>query len=497
MAENCFKKLDAERKSKTQADEVTLNCYGCGKPGFYRSNCPDCNGKPPNTSPKKLDFNSIQSSISPVGRICPMVEININALDGLALFDTGARTSVASQQLYQKLKEKGIKLEKVFAEICLADGIPRKDIVYSTIANIKIGHRFKRIRFICLPNASENRTLLGIDFIEQCGIVLDCAQRYWFFKDEPQKVYEFKISSNYLQDNVAINNAKLNEANVSNIRNFLTCFEKSNSSGEYVPEDINQIFENSLPRNFEVHVERDLFPPMKRKKENADSSQIELNSLEVNLNIEKENYLKPEEIEILENFLKTEDEIFGEISVPVKNIEHFIKTGDHEPISTSPYRISPAMKIKLKTELDDMIAKAIVQEMESPWAFPVVLIPKTENAIRVCIYYRRLNKITTTDTYSLPRIDDLLHAAKTTPYMTTIDLKSGYWQIKIADKDKLKTAFTTPFGIYVFNRMPFGLKNAPATFQRVIDKFRSGLPSILILIIWMILSYALQIFLPI
>lgn len=78
-------------------------------------------------------------------------------------------------------------------------------------------------------------------------------------------------------------------------------------------------------------------------------------------------------------------------------------------------------------------------------------------------------------------MDDLLHTAKTTPFMSILDLRSGYWQIKIAEQDKMKTAFTTPFGIYVFNRMPFGLKNAPATFQRLIDNFRRGLPHITIL----------------
>lgn len=78
-------------------------------------------------------------------------------------------------------------------------------------------------------------------------------------------------------------------------------------------------------------------------------------------------------------------------------------------------------------------------------------------------------------------MEDLLYAAKTTPYMSTIDLKSGYWQIEMNEEDKVKTAFTTPFGIYVLNRMPFGLKNAPATFQRVIDKIKASIPNVLIL----------------
>lgn len=139
------------------------------------------------------------------------------------------------------------------------------------------------------------------------------------------------------------------------------------------------------------------------------------------------------------------------------------------------------MKILLKQELDKMLNNGIIEEIESPWAFPVVLIHKKDGNVRLCVDYRRINAITVTDTYPLPRIDDLLHSAKTTPFMSTLDLRSGYWQIKVAEKDKLKTAFTTPFGIFVFNRMPFGLKNAPATFQRLIDKFKTGLPDILIL----------------
>lgn len=111
--------------------------------------------------------------------------------------------------------------------------------------------------------------------------------------------------------------------------------------------------------------------------------------------------------------------------------------------------------------------------MELPWAFPMILVPMMDDSMRLCIDYRRLNAITTTDTYPLPRIDDLLNSPKTTPFMYTIDLSFGYWQIKVAEKDKKKTAFTT------LQQNIIWIKNVPA--QRLIDKFRNGLPNIKIL----------------
>ncbi|GFX42984.1 retrovirus-related Pol polyprotein from transposon 297 [Trichonephila clavipes] len=85
--------------------------------------------------------------------------------------------------------------------------------------------------------------------------------------------------------------------------------------------------------------------------------------------------------------------------------------------------------------------------------------------MRLCIDYRKLNAQTVPDSYPLPRMDDLLNEAKTTPYMSTIDLCSGYHQVKVAEEDQDITAFTCPFGIYKFTRMPFGLRNAPATLE--------------------------------
>ncbi|GBM95898.1 Retrovirus-related Pol polyprotein from transposon 297, partial [Araneus ventricosus] len=122
------------------------------------------------------------------------------------------------------------------------------------------------------------------------------------------------------------------------------------------------------------------------------------------------------------------------------------------------------------------------EECESPFAAPVVLVPKPNGDIRFCIDYRKLNAITIPDKYPLPVMDTLLHDAKSTAFMSTLDLKTGYHQIELNPDDKDKTAFVCPFGMFRYKRMPFGLKNAPATFQRLMDQFRNGLPTVNILV---------------
>ncbi|KAF8788760.1 Transposon Ty3-I Gag-Pol polyprotein like [Argiope bruennichi] len=116
---------------------------------------------------------------------------------------------------------------------------------------------------------------------------------------------------------------------------------------------------------------------------------------------------------------------------PAPFIDNRINTGDHLPITVLPYRMSATKKETLKQEIDRLLAEGITEECESPYASPVVLIPKANGTMRLCIDYRKLNSITVPDSYPLPRINDLLHEAKPTPFMSAIDLKAGYHQVKM------------------------------------------------------------------
>lgn len=152
-----------------------------------------------------------------------------------------------------------------------------------------------------------------------------------------------------------------------------------------------------------------------------------------------------------------------------------INTGEALPIAQPPRRKALSHRKVLMDEIEKMLKDGIIQESRSPWASPCVLVKKTDGQWRFCIDYRKVNAVTKKEVYPLPRIDDCLSALGQSRYFTTLDMAAGYWQVRMSDKDREKTAFVTTEGQWEFRVMPFGLTNAPATFQRLMDATLAGL----------------------
>ena len=150
--------------------------------------------------------------------------------------------------------------------------------------------------------------------------------------------------------------------------------------------------------------------------------------------------------------------------------KHHIDTGDSQPIHQLPRRISPARRQEVRQLLNEMLKNDIIQPSNSPWSSPIILVRKRDGSTRFCIDYRKVNSVTRKDAYPLPRVDDILDTLGGSKWFSTLDLKSGYWQVEVDSSSREKTAFTTSEGLYEFKVMPFGLCNAPATFQRLMNR---------------------------
>ena len=123
-----------------------------------------------------------------------------------------------------------------------------------------------------------------------------------------------------------------------------------------------------------------------------------------------------------------------------------------------------------QTCVKEMLLGGQIEPSDSPWASPVVLVTKKDGSTRFCVEYRRLNSLTIKDAYPRPRIDDLLRLLGNQQWFSTMDLASGYWQMAMSPEAKRKAAFVTNKCLFQFRVMPFGLCNAPATFERLMDR---------------------------
>jgi len=347
------------------------------------------------------------------------------------ILDTGASISILSDKF---VENHGIAMKPSNAVLTVANGFKVKAKGKTDSLKARIGENEFSIEFIVIPLPNYD-ALLGMDFFKITDAVLQPSSRSIKIPSGTMKVGK----TDFILD--------------------------TNVEGEQLDnnEDI-LLVENALADESDIEGDEDW------------------NTLSKGWKIESTNMNKHDSIS-LSTLLEQYKESFASDLKDLGTCNfscHTIKTLTDEPIFLQPYRKSLAERKVIQDEVDKMLKGKLIRPSRSPWSSPVVLVPKKDGTKRFCIDYRKLNSVTKLDPYPVPRIDDLLDRLQGSKYFSTLDLKSGYWQIPLDEESIQKTAFTTPDGHYEFLRLPFGLKNAPAEFSRIMYSALGDLPGVLV-----------------
>ena len=195
---------------------------------------------------------------------------------------------------------------------------------------------------------------------------------------------------------------------------------------------------------------------------------VRLTNSEILTNPEELGHLTAHQKEEVLQLMKEYTLIFPDVPKKTNAALHDVIVGDALPIKQHPYRLNPLKLQYMRKEIQYMLENDIIEPSNSEWSSPCILVPKPDGTYRLCTDFRKVNSVTKTDSYPIPRIDDCIDKIGSAKFVSKFDLLKGYWQVPLTERAREVSAFVTPDGLYQYKVMPFGMKNAPATFQRMI-----------------------------
>lgn len=449
-----------------------------------------------NTNPNPPKPNVFEITSNPAKTLLPhvLVESSVSNIPLSLLVDSGSSVSLIKYSCI----EKHPKLE---SEMIKLKGIDSEDEPINTKGHFqlkiyidkqkKITHKFHVVDKIHLPydgiigsdllnayscNINYTNDLLHIG---KLSLKLHFNDPAYIIPARTETVIECSITNPNLKEGMILDQ-KLSDSLI--IANCIVRVKQNNR----VNLSVVNTSEEPIVVNSNLSLKLQPIDPLEFQNHPVIHTNISTDSLKRTEEVFKQlriSHLNAEEAQALLQLCSDFSDIFhlpGEHLSCTNALKHEIKTTSDIPIHTKTYRFPEVHKAEVKNQINKMLEQNIIEPSDSPWSSPIWVVPKKLDASntqkwRVVIDYRRLNDVTIGDTYPIPQITEILDQLGNSKYFSTLDLASGFHQIKLNEADKVKTAFNVPEGHFQFLRMPFGLKNAPSTFQRLMNSALSGL----------------------
>ncbi|KAK3086715.1 hypothetical protein FSP39_022396 [Pinctada imbricata] len=494
----------------SQEGKPRFKCYFCGKDGHIKKKCrkflalenQQNQGKTnTGTNNSKGERNKLcvgsMDIASKVGQSGLYIHADINGTGVKLLVDTGATVSLIAPRHVGD-----VPLESLNADILIADG-SALSVLGTTILPIKIGSFSMTHKFIVADIGIDG--ILGLDFMKNHDCSVDIAHKtlglngqsidlfmegnvgcYRVYLDEslhvPARSEVLALCSVHDKSGEVVSN--LGVGMVEPIDSFtksdrgLTARTLTDSPDK-VPVRIMNLHNES--HNLHKGTVVGQFTPVLQIVEGQACSQESVSDIPAHLKglyDQTVSKLSNDQRYIFKAFMLKYHYLFAKDDFDLgraESIDHKINTSDTQPIKQAPRRLPEHMHEEVNKHIDAMLERKVIQPSKSPWSSPIILAKKKDGSTRFCVDYRRLNEVTIKDAYPLPLIQESLDHLSGARWFSTLDLCMGYWQVLVQENDRPKTAFASRRGLYEFSVMPFGLCNAPATFQRLMESVFRGL----------------------